>query len=104
MASRVVPIPGPMADPGTPAAMADQAAVADPGTPAAMTDPATMADPGIPAAMADQAAMVDPGIPAAFRAPAPRVLTIVLTIVLPQASLTREGLSQNTFKILDLHL
>ncbi len=46
-----------MADPGTPAAMADQAAVAD---------PATMADPGIPAAMADQAAMADSGIPAAM--------------------------------------
>ncbi len=50
MASRPVPVPGPMADPGTPAAMADQAAMADPGTPAAM------ADPGIPAAMASQGA------------------------------------------------
>ncbi len=60
MASRAVAVPGPMADPGTPVAMADQAAVADPGTPAAMADPATMADPGIPAAMAD------PGIPAAM--------------------------------------
>ncbi len=38
MASRAVPVPGPMADQGTPAAMADQAAMADPGTPAAMAE------------------------------------------------------------------
>ncbi len=48
MASRAVPVPGPMADPGTPAAMADQAAMADPGTPAAM------AIQGARAAMAEQ--------------------------------------------------
>ncbi len=50
MASRAVPVPGPMADPGTPAAMADQAAMVDPGTPAAM------ADQGARAAMANQGA------------------------------------------------
>ncbi len=48
MASRAVPVPGPMADPGTPAAMADQAAMADPGIPAAM------AIQGARAAMAEQ--------------------------------------------------
>ncbi len=48
--SRAVPVPGPMADPGTQAATADQAAMADPGTQAAM------ADPGILAAMAEQEA------------------------------------------------
>ncbi len=56
VASRAVPVPGPMVDPGTPAAMADQVAVADPGTPAAMADPATMAEQGARAAMAEQGA------------------------------------------------
>ncbi len=51
MASSAVPVPGPMADPGTPAAMADQAAMADPGIPAAMSDQAATADPGTLAAM-----------------------------------------------------
>ncbi len=48
MASRAVPVPGPMADPGT------QAATADPGTQAATADPgylAAMADPGTQVAM-----------------------------------------------------
>ncbi len=52
MASRAVPVPGPMADPGTPVAMADQAAMADPGIPAAMADQASTADPGTQAATA----------------------------------------------------
>ncbi len=36
--SRAVPVPGPMADPGTQAATADQAAMADPGILAAMAE------------------------------------------------------------------
>ncbi len=65
--SRAVPVPGPMADPGTQAATADQAAMADPGIPAAMAEQgarAAMADPGILAAMAEQgarAAMAEQG-------------------------------------------
>ncbi len=61
VASRAVPVPGPMVDPGTPAA------TADPGTQAAMVDPGTqgtMADHGVWAAMAEQgarAAMADRG-------------------------------------------
>ncbi len=46
MASRAVPIPGPMAEQGSRAAMADQgirAAMADQGTRAAMVDPGTRA-------------------------------------------------------------
>ncbi len=70
VASRAVPVPGPMAAPGTPAAKADpgtQAATADPGIPAAMAEQgarAAMADPGILVAMAEQgarAAMAEQG-------------------------------------------
>ncbi len=56
VASRAVPVPGHMADPGTQAATADpgtQTAPADPGTQAAMADPGTQAataDPGTQAA------------------------------------------------------
>ncbi len=59
VASRAVPIPGPMADPGTPTAMVDQAAMVDPGTPAAMADQgarAAMANQGARVAMAEQGA------------------------------------------------
>ncbi len=58
VASRAVPVPGPMADPGTQAATADpgaQAAKEDPGTQAATEDPGTQAATEDPAAMADQA-------------------------------------------------
>ncbi len=70
VASRAVPVPAAMADPGTQAATADpgtQAATADPGTQAATSDPGTQAataDPGTQAATADResrAAMTDPG-------------------------------------------
>ncbi len=60
VASRAVPIPGPMAEQGSRAAMADQgirAAMADQGTRAAMVDPGTraaMPDPETQAAMPDQ--------------------------------------------------
>ncbi len=65
--SRAVPVPGPMADPGTQAATADPgipAAMAEQGARAAMADWAAMADPGILAAMAEQgarAAMAEQG-------------------------------------------
>ncbi len=69
MASRAVPVPGPMEDPGTQVATADpgtQAATADPGTQVATADREprvamadwelrmTMADPGTRTAMADR--------------------------------------------------
>ncbi len=52
--SRAVPVPGPTADPGTQAAMADQAATEGPGTEEAMAERgarAAMADRGTQAAM-----------------------------------------------------
>ncbi len=60
VASRAVPVPGPMADPGTQAATAGpgtQAATAGPEPRAAMTDRelrVTMADPGPRTAIADR--------------------------------------------------
>ncbi len=66
MASRAVPVPGPMADPGTPVAMAD------PGTLAAMADQAAVVDPGTPAAMADLGSRVL-GMPPWRVAPPPNI-------------------------------
>ncbi len=60
VASRAVPVPGPMAE------LAVQAAMVDLGTRAAMVDQGTqaaMADQGTQVALADQAAMVDQGTP-----------------------------------------
>ncbi len=58
VASRAVPIPGPTAEPGVGAAMADQgtqAAMADQATQVAMVDQAAMADhPSTQVAMVDQ--------------------------------------------------
>ncbi len=75
VASRAVPVPGPMADPGTQAATADpgtQAATADPGTQAATAEQgaqAAMAEQGARVAMAEQgawAAMAEQGARAAM--------------------------------------
>ncbi len=57
VASRAVPVPGPKAEQGVPAAMMDlgtRAAMADKGTQAAMADQVAMVDLGTRAAMADQ--------------------------------------------------